>query len=208
MKLVEQQVGQFTQALASEAPAPGGGSASALMGAQGAALIAMVCALTAGKEKYAQHQTLAENTRRRASELQARLLEAVDRDTEAFLTISSAYAMAKTTAEEKAARSAAIQRGLETCTRSPLGMMALASEALDLAEGLLGRFNENAASDLGVAVLSLAACARGAWLNVLINVGSLKDQALAQSLRRQGEGLLEKILLQADRTYQQIVQML
>ena len=79
---------------------------------------------------------------------------------------------------------------------------------MDLAEGLLGRFNENAASDLGVAVLSLAACARGAWLNVLINVGSLKDQALAQSLRRQGEGLLEKILLQADRTYQQIVQML
>ena len=204
MKLVEQQVGQFTQSLASDSPAPGGGSASALMGAQGAALIAMVCALTGGKEKCAQHQALAEDTRRRASELQAQLLEAVDRDTEAFLTISSAYAMAKTTPEEKAARSAAIQRGLETCTRSPLGMMTLASQALDLAEGLLGRFNENAASDLGVAVLSLAACARGAWLNVLINVGSLKDQALAQALRQQGEELLSKILAQVEWVYRQI----
>ena len=205
MKLVEQKVHEFTAELASDSPAPGGGSASAYMGAQGAALAAMVCTLTLGKAKYAEHQVLAEETRTKAEAIRKRFLEVIDEDTQAFLVVSAAYAMPKATAEEKAERSAAIQRGLLLCTQTPLLMMQLAVEALELVDGLLGKFNENAASDLGVAALSLRACVHGAWLNVLINIGSLKDQEQAEACRKQGEDLLNKAVRLADGAYGHIV---
>lgn len=192
--LAEQPVEAFTALLASDAPAPGGGSAAALEGAMGAALTAMVCELTLGKAQYAAHREEIAAIRDRAEALRKALLEAMDQDTEAFLQVSRAFAMPKATEAEKTARSAAIQRGLALCTQTPLRVMELAAEALALTASLPGRFNESAASDLGVAALSLGACARGAWLNVLINVGSLKDKDLAARYRRQGETLLERAL--------------
>ena len=205
MKLVEQKVHEFTAELASDSPAPGGGSASAYMGAQGAALAAMVCTLTLGKAKYAEYQANAEATKAKAENLRQRFLDVIDQDTEAFLVVSAAYAMPKTTAEEKAERSAAIQKGLLLCTKTPLLMMEMAVETLELVSGLLGKFNENAASDLGVAALSLRSCVQGAWLNVLINVGSLKDQEQAEACRKQGEELLNKAMTLADGAYEHLV---
>jgi len=205
MKLVDQKLHEFTAELASDSPAPGGGSASAYMGAQGAALAAMVCTLTLGKKKYEEHQAHAEETRAKAEALRVRFLEVIDQDTEAFLVVSAAYGMPKATDEEKAARSAAIQHGLDLCTRSPLLMMEMAVEALKLVDGLLGKFNENAASDLGVAALSLRSCTQGAWLNVLINIGSLKDSAQAEKYRAHGEELLGQALALSDRAYQHIL---
>lgn len=192
--LAEQTVKDFTNLLASDAPAPGGGSAAALEGAMGAALTAMVCELTLGKEKYAAHREEIAAIRDKAEALREKLLQAMDEDTEAFLQVSRAFALPKATEEEKAARSAAIQAGLARCTETPLRVMELAAEALALTASLPGRFNESAASDLGVAALSLGTCARGVWLNVLINVGSLKDKDLAARYRRQGEALLERVL--------------
>jgi len=205
MKLVEQKIHEFTAELASDSPAPGGGSASAYMGAQGAALTAMVCTLTLGKAKYAENHALAAETRAKAEQLRQRFLDVIDQDTEAFLVVSSAYGMPKATDEEKAERSAAIQKGLMLCTQTPLLMMELAEQALELIDGLLGKFNENAASDLGVAALSLRACVHGAWLNVLINIGTLKDQEQAAKYRQQGELLLEKSVALADKAYGYIV---
>ena len=205
MKLVEQKIHEFTAELASDSPAPGGGSASAYMGAQGAALAAMVCTLTLIKAKYAEHHALAEETRAKAEEIRKQFLDVIDQDTEAFLVVSAAYGMPKATDEEKAARSAAIQKGLMLCTQTPLLMMELAAQALELIDGLLGKFNENAASDLGVAALSLRSCAHGAWLNGLINIGTLMDQEQAENYRQQGETLLEKSNVLADKDYQYIV---
>ena len=202
MKLSEQTVAGFTGLLASDAPAPGGGSAAALEGAFGAALTAMVCALTAGREKYAAHQALIADVQKRAEALRPRLLEVMDRDTEAFLTVSAAFALPKGTEEEKAARSQAIQRGLELCTEVPLEGMELAGEAL--AGSILGRCNESAASDLGVAALSLRAGIQGAWLNVLINVGSLRDRAFADRALARGREILDRALPLADNIYQAI----
>lgn len=202
--LAEQAVKDFTALLASDAPAPGGGSAAALEGAMGAALTAMVCELTLGKERYAAHREEIAAIRDRAEALRKALLEAMDQDTEAFLQVSRAFALPKATEEEKAARSAAIQRGLALCTQTPLRVMELAAEALALTASLPGRFNESAASDLGVAALSLGACARGAWLNVLINVGSLKDKDLAARYRRQGEALLERALGLSEETVRSV----
>ena len=164
----------------------------------GAALTAMVCELTLGKEKYAAYREEIAAIRDKAETLREKLLQAMDEDTEAFLQVSRAFAMAKATDEEKAARSAAIQKGLAQCTETPLHVMELAADTLVMTASLPGRFNESAASDLGVAALSLRACVRGAWLNVLINVESLKDKDLAAQYRRQGETVLKRAMELAD----------
>ena len=192
MKLAHMSAEELTKLLASDAPAPGGGSAAALEGALGAALTAMGRGLTAEKPQYAAHRAEILTVQSRAEALREQFLTLMDRDTEAFLQVSAAFAMPRATDGEKALRSAAIQKGLAACTETPLAVMALAAEGLELVRSLLGRYNESAASDLGVAALSLEACARGAWLNVLINVGSLKDRDKAGAFRERGQGLLEQ----------------
>ncbi|MEM5780192.1 MAG: cyclodeaminase/cyclohydrolase family protein, partial [Lawsonibacter sp.] len=198
MKLAELQVSAFADLLASDAPAPGGGSAAALEGALGAALTAMVCGLTVGKKKYAEYQELAVESQKKAEDLKARFVDVMDRDTEAFNVVSAAFGMPKETDEEKAIRSAAIQEGLKGCTKTPFEMMELAVETLELTAAILGKSNDSAASDLGVSALSLRAAIQGAWLNVLINIGSLKDQDLAADYRKKGEALLKRALPVAD----------
>jgi formiminotetrahydrofolate cyclodeaminase len=205
MKLAELQVSGFADLLASDAPAPGGGSAAALEGALGAALTAMVCSLTVGKKKYAESQELVTEAQKKALELKTRFVDVMDRDTEAFNVVSAAFGMPKATDEEKAARSAAIQKGLEGCTKTPFEMMELAVEALELTQSILGKSNDSAASDLGVSALSLKAAIQGAWLNVLINIGSLKNTELAEDYRRKGEALLAKALPLADHIYETVV---
>jgi len=204
-KLAELQTSEFVDLLASDAPAPGGGSAAALEGALGAALTAMVCGLTVGKKKYAEFQELAEEAQKKALDLKARFVDVMDRDTEAFNVVSAAFGMPKATDEEKAARSAAIQKGLEGCTRTPFEMMELSVETLELTASILGKSNDSAASDLGVSALSLRAAIQGAWLNVLINIGSLKNKELAEDYRKKGEALLAKALPLADQIYDTVV---
>ena len=205
MKLAELKTAEFVDLLASDAPAPGGGSAAALEGALGAALTAMVCGLTVGKKKYAEFQELAEEAQKKATDLKARFVDVMDRDTEAFNVVSAAFGMPKATDEEKAARSAAIQKGLEGCTKTPFEMMELAVETLELTASILGKSNDSAASDLGVSALSLRAAVQGAWLNVLINIGSLKNKELAEDYRAKGEALLAKALPLADQIYDTVV---
>ena len=205
MKLAELKTAEFVDLLASDAPAPGGGSAAALEGALGAALTAMVCGLTVGKKKYAEFQELAEEAQKKATDLKARFVDVMDRDTEAFNVVSAAFGMPKATDEEKAARSAAIQKGLEGCTKTPFEMMELAAETLELTASILGKSNDSAASDLGVSALSLRAAIQGAWLNVLINIGNLKNKELAEDYRKKGEALLAKALPLADQIYDTVV---
>ena len=208
MKLADSQVTQFCDVLASDAPAPGGGSTAALEGALGAALTAMVCGLTTigkSKEKYAEYQEFVLASQKKALDLKARFVDVMDRDTEAFNVVSAAFGMPKATDEEKAARSAAIQKGLEGCTRTPFEMMELAAETLELTAELLGKTNDSAASDLGVSALSMRAAIQGAWLNVLINIGSLKNKELAEDYRKKGEELLAKALPLADQIYQNVL---
>ena len=208
MKLADLTVNGFVEELASDSPAPGGGSAAALEGALGAALTAMVCTLTTvgkSKETYADYQEFVIETRAKASDLQARFVDVMDRDTEAFNVVSAAFGMPKATDEEKAARSAAIQKGLEGCTATPFEMMEIAVETLELTGSILGKSNDSAASDLGVSALSLRAAIQGAWLNVLINIGSLKNKELAEDYRTKGEAMLAKALPLADKIYETVL---
>ena len=161
MKLVEMKVNEFVDLMASDEPAPGGGSAAALEGALGAALTAMVCALTVGKKKYADVQELAIESQKKGNELKAQFVDVIDRDTEAFNAVSAVFAMPKDTDEEKAARKAAMQEALKGCTKTPFEMMELACQALELTRSVVGKLNASAASDLGCAALSLKAAIQG-----------------------------------------------
>lgn len=205
MKLAEMQVTEFVNLMASDAPAPGGGSAAALEGALGAALTAMVCALTVGKKKYADVQELAVESQKKADDLKARFVDVMDRDTEAFNAVSAVFAMPKDTDEQKAARKAAMQEALKGCTKTPFEMMQLACETLELTRSLVGRLNASAASDLGCSALSLRAAIQGAWLNVLINISGIADEAFAAEYRKNGEALLAKALPLADEIYEEIL---
>lgn len=208
MELKKLEVSAFADLLASDAPAPGGGSTAALEGALGASLTAMVCGLTVGKAKYAASQELVQSVREQCAALQVRFLDVMDRDTEAFNAVAAAFALPKGTEEEKAARSGAIQAALGGCIDTPMEMMELAAETLELTESLLGRFNDSAASDLGVAALSLRSAIQGAWLNVRINISSIKDRDLAERSRTRGEALLDRALPAADRIYAAVLEMM
>ena len=209
MKLSEMQLTDFVQTLSSDAPAPGGGSASALIGAMGAGLAAMVACLTQGRKKYAEFAEFAAEVETEGKALQDKLLDVMDRDTEAFTAVSAAFAMPKDTEEQKAERSAAIQAGLKACTNTPLECMKLCSEAIALSHKFLeSGFNQSSASDLGVAFLSLKTAMQGAWLNVLINLSSIKDAAFAEACRARGQALLERSLPLADAGYEKILQMI
>ena len=118
--------------------------------------------------------------------------------------MSTAMKLPKTTEEEKALRSEAIQTALTVCTESPLKIMELSLEALELTLLQIGRSNPNASSDLGVAALCLKSALQGAWLNVLINIGILKDKEMAETYRLRGEALLEQGKTLADEICEQI----
>ena len=98
-----------------------------------------------------------------------------------------------------------MQEALKGCTKTPFEMMELAAKALELTDSVVGRSNASAASDLGCAALSLKAAIQGAWLNVLINIGGLKDQAFAEQYRSEGETLLKKALPLADSIYAKVL---
>lgn len=206
MNLVDLSLADFAKVLGSDAPAPGGGSAAALSGANGISLTKMVCELTLGKKKYADYQDIIEDVHAKSTALQASLLAAIDKDTEAFNLVSAVFDMPKETDEDKAARRTAMQKALKTAAQSPFEMMTLMVEALETTATAVGKSNTNAASDLGVAALNLKAGLQGAWLNVLINLSGIKDEAFVTDYRQKGQALLDKGCLLADDIYTKILE--
>ncbi|MFU2182249.1 cyclodeaminase/cyclohydrolase family protein [Streptococcus hyovaginalis] len=205
MGLVDLSLRDFASVLGSDAPAPGGGSAAALSGANGISLTKMVCELTLGKKKYADVQDVIADIHHKSGILQEQLLAAIDKDTEAFNLVSAVFEMPKETDEEKAARRAAMQSALKEAAQSPYDMMLVMVEALEVTQKAVGKSNTNAASDLGVAALSLKAGLQGAWLNVLINLSGIKDDSFVTTYRQKGEELLERGCSLADMIYESIV---
>ena len=173
--LAELTVRDLTQRLASSAPVPGGGSASALAGALAAALVEMVCELTVGRPEYEDVEPVARQIGAAAAELRGSLLAAAEEDAAAYLALVAARHLPRDSEDERAARRSAIGESAVAATEVPLRVTRLAAEVLDLAAGIAPIGNRNAASDAGVAALLAAAAARGAALNVTINLPSLPD---------------------------------
>ena len=181
MQLTDMTINDYLKLLASDAPAPGGGSVSALSAAQGAALVAMVCDLTIPKEKYAADKELCKQVKEDILAVFAELVRGIDKDTQAYNRVSAAFKLPKETEEQKAARSAAIQEATIEATRVPYETMELCLRGLDVTARAVGRSNPNAASDLGVAALNLLAGLKGAYLNVRINLPAIKDENVRAS---------------------------
>lgn len=178
MKLIDLKVNEFVDVLASDAPAPGGGSVAALLGSLGAALCAMVMNLTKG-DKFADVKNEVMAYTKEANELQSFFVTAIDADTEAFTKIMAAFKMAKATEEEKKVRSAAIQEATKGATVLPLSVAEHCLPVMKLAQKVLKVGNPNAASDAKVAIVCAHAAFYSAVYNVEINVGSIKDAAFS-----------------------------
>ena len=165
---------------AAKLPAPGGGSASALAGALGAAKAAMAANFTVGKKKF---RDVEPEVRDLLDGLLAgcdALAELMDRDVDAYATVSAAYAMPKDSAERKQARTAAIQDALMVALAEPLATLRKCHDLIRLLDRLVEVANPNLISDVGVAAILLEAALRGARLNVEINLASLKDKAFVE----------------------------
>ena len=189
--ITERPVDTFLDDLASGAPTPGGGSAAAVMGAIGAALVSMVCNVTIGKKGHEAVDAEMKSVRTESEGVRRRLTAMVAADVAAFDGLMAAYRLPKQSDEDKSRRAAAIELNLRAATESPLQCARACAEVIALAKraavcGYLGVI-----SDAGVGVLAAHAALRSAALNVYINVPSLKDRAFASLATAEIEKLLD-----------------
>jgi formiminotetrahydrofolate cyclodeaminase len=200
--IVDQSVTTFLDRLSSSAATPGGGSAAAIIGAMGAALVGMMCNLTIGKKNYADVEGEMRTVLDDAEALRRRLVDMVAEDIAAFDGLMAAYGLPKENDEQKAQRGAAIQAGLKAATEAPLACARASAEVISLALRAAKVGNISVISDAGVGALAAQAALRSAALNVFINVPSLKDAAYAAACRQEIDALLASAVPLAEQTYE------
>lgn len=198
---MSQTLESFLDALASGAPTPGGGAAAALMGANGAALVSMVCNLTLGKPKYAAVEGDMRALLARSEALRTRLTKMMEDDQTSFNSLMGAFGLPKQTDDEKAKRKEAIQAALKGATEVPLACARGCAEAVTLAREAAERGNLQVISDAGVAAAAAEAGLKSAALNVFINVPSIEDNTFAESARKEIDRLLTVSGLDAAAVY-------
>lgn len=201
MTTKETKTGTFFEALASSAPAPGGGGASALCGALGAALASMVANLTYGKKKYAQFDKDMQRILEKAQDLQDKLIACVDADARCFEPLSRAYSIPK----DDPQRSRIMEEALELACSAPLEMMELSAEALELHGELLEKGSRLMISDVGVGTLCCRTAMAGASLNVITNAKLMADRNRAEELYNRVQDLLNKYVPMADEIYSKVL---
>ncbi|HZV99381.1 MAG TPA: cyclodeaminase/cyclohydrolase family protein [Methylophilaceae bacterium] len=186
------QLEQFLDQLASNEATPGGGSAAALMGAMGAALVSMVANLTIDKPKYAEVREEIEGVLRHSENLRIKLTKAMQNDVNAYHTVMAAYAMPKDTEQQKSERSEAIQNALKLATDAPLSCARLALEVMPLARRVAEIGNVNAIADSSVAAIAAHAALRSAVLNILVNTSAIHDKDFNKPHIAEAEHLLAR----------------
>ena len=204
MQWIDQSCRAFTEVLASKAPVPGGGGASALVGALGTALGSMVGSLTVGKKKYAAVEEDIKGLMKQAEVLQAELLALVEKDAEVFAPLAAAYGMPKETEAEKAEKARVMELVLKDACSVPLEIMEKCCQAIDLHREFAEKGSVLAVSDAGVGVIFAKAALQGASLNVFINTGSMQDRAYAETLNEKAERMLMEYTVAADEVYAKV----
>ena len=193
---------EFVTVLASKAPVPGGGGASALVGAVGTALGNMVGSLTVGKKKYAAVEEEMQELKAKADVLQKELLHLVERDAEVFEPLSKAYGMPKETEAEKAR---VMEAALKEACSVPMEIMEKCCEAIDLLVEFAAKGSVLAISDAGVGAAFCKAALEGASLNVYINTKSMADREYAESLNKKCDEMLEKYTKIAEDVFESVL---
>jgi formiminotetrahydrofolate cyclodeaminase len=197
--LIHRSVSEFLDTTASSSPAPGGGSVSALAGALAAALTSMVCRLTIGKKKYAAVEADMQAALGTSEELQNHLRSLIDQDTAAFNGVMAAFGLPKETEDQKTARQRAINDATRQATLVPLELMRTLRRLLPLSALVAERGNANSISDAGVAALLAGAAARGAAMNVYVNLSGLPEDDFRKDTMREATDLEQSIAAEADR---------
>lgn len=192
---------EFVEVLASKAPVPGGGGASALVGAIGMALGNMVGSLTVGKKKYADVEADILTLKEKATALQADFLRLVEADAEAFEPLAKAYGMPRETEEEKAEKARVMAIVLEDACAVPMEIMEKCCEAIDVIEEFAAKGSALAISDAGVGVVFCKAALLGASLNVFINTKSMADKEYAASLNEKADKMIADYSKKADEIF-------
>jgi glutamate formiminotransferase/formiminotetrahydrofolate cyclodeaminase len=198
--LAAMSVTRFVDEVSTESPAPGGGSVAALAGSLAAGLAAMVANLTVGKKGYENAWAELSGVAERAQRVKQGLLQAMDEDTRAFNRVLEAMRQPKGTPDQVASRAAAVERAYQEAANVPLRTTELSVEAIQLARDVAARGNRASASDAGVAALAGRCAVEGAALNVLINLGSITDEAYKMHARSQAEALVARARGLADET--------
>jgi len=198
MSFTDKSCTEFVEALASKAPVPGGGGASALVGALGMALGSMVGSLTVGKPKFADVEADVQELMRKADALQKSLLGLVERDAEVFEPLSRAYGMPKETDEQKAEKARVMEACLRECCAVPLEIMQCCAEAIDLHESFAEKGTAIAISDVGCGVICCKAAMQSASLNVFINTKWMEDRAYAEEINTTANAMLDTYTAKAD----------
>jgi formiminotetrahydrofolate cyclodeaminase len=204
IKFINYAIKEFIDLLASKEPAPGGGSAAALVGSIGVALSSMVANLTIGKEKFKDKEELMKEIVQKNEKLQKELLELIEKDAEAFNKVADALKLPKNNPEEKEKRKETLENALKEASLVPLEVMKKSLEALKILENTLGNSTPNAVSDIGVSALCLKSAIQSAWLNVKINLVSIRDKEFVYEIQRQAESLLEDGIQLANRIYEEV----
>lgn len=192
---------EFVDVLASKAPVPGGGGASALVGAIGMALGNMVGSLTVGKKKYADVEADIIALKEKATVLQGEFLRLVEEDAKAFEPLSKAYGMPRATEEEKAEKARVMAIVLKEACAVPMEIMEKCCEAIDVIEEFAAKGSALAISDAGVGVVFCKAALLGASLNVFINTKSMEDKEYAASLNEKADKMITDYSKKADEIF-------
>ncbi len=200
-----QSIDTYVHDLASNLPAPGGGSGAALAGALGAALAAMVANFTVGKEKFADVEEQVQGILNDLDAVRERLLQLVDEDVASYTQVSAAYKLPRVTDEEKAAREAAIQEACKVAAGVPRAIAETCDRCIALAAELCDIGNPNLISDVGCAVRLAEAARHCAWLNVAINLSVIKDEAYKADLQRALEEPGRRSHTLAEETWHKVV---
>lgn len=197
-KMTRYSCEDFVFKLASNTPVPGGGGASALVGAIGMALGDMVGSLTLGKKKYADVQEDIERLKKQAGEIERELLSLIERDAEVFEPLSRAYGLPKETAEEQAYKAKIMEAALKEACSVPLSIMERCCEAIALIDEFAQKGTAIAISDAGCGAACCRAALTSASMNVFINTKAMTDRSYAEEINRKASAILEEYIPMSD----------
>ncbi len=200
MELIDGSVKSFTEVLASKAPVPGGGGASALAGAIGVALGNMVGALTVGKKKYADVEEDVKALMARAEELREALLDGIRKDAEAFEPLSRAYGIPK----DDPSRDETMEKCLHAAAEPPMEILELCCRAIELQVDFADKGSVLAVSDAGTGAAICKGAMLGAAINVKVNTKAMKDRPYAEDINRRVDALTAKYGALADQVFNKV----
>lgn len=204
MKIAQKTCIEFVDALSSKKAVPGGGGAAAIVGSIGMALGSMVCNLTIGKKKYAEHEDVIKDILLKANKIEKDLLDMIDKDAECFLPLSKAYGLPKSTPEEIKIKEETIENALKLACEVPIDIVKTCYEAIKLHEELVDKGSKLALSDVGVGIQCLRAALLSGQLNVLININSIKDEEYVKNIRSEIDELVSKGTKICDEVYAKV----